>query len=104
MAQIEIKIVKSRKEHVCDFCTGIIKIKTDYERQTNVYDDEIYKWKAHLHCSFLANHYEMYKYCDDYGLTTEDFDEYINEIFNENYSGKYTVEEKAKFLYDKLNK
>lgn len=104
MTQIEIRIVKSRKKHICDFCTGTIEVKKNYERQTNIYDGEIYNWKTHLHCSFIASHYQMYDGCEEYGLTTEDFGEYINEIFDENYSGKYTVEEKSKLLYDKLSK
>lgn len=33
----------ARKEHKCDFCSGVISIGEKYDRQTNVYDGRVYK-------------------------------------------------------------
>ncbi len=72
----------ARKEHICNFCGGVINIGEEYEYQKNKFDNEFYTWKTHLKCSDIANELNMYDDCDE-GLTADDFSEYISEaIYN----------------------
>ena len=44
----------ARKEHKCMFCGGTIKVGEKYERQTNIYDGQIYDWVSHPECTIVA--------------------------------------------------
>jgi hypothetical protein len=71
---------KARKDHICDFCGGIIKKDTIYQRQGIVHEHKLYTWKAHYRCLEICNKLDMFDNCDD-GVTQEDFYEYINEEY-----------------------
>lgn len=72
---------KARKDHNCDFCGGKINIGSKYLKSTIVYDD-IYDWKTHVECEWIAQELDMYKQCEyDEGLTSNDFNEIIREEF-----------------------
>jgi len=70
----------ARKEHRCNYCNGIIQIGEKYNCQTNVYDGDIYTWKAHLRCQDIALELNMFDDCDE-GVTTNDFMEIITEAY-----------------------
>jgi hypothetical protein len=72
---------KARKEHKCCFCFAKIKIGSVYDLQTNIFDGDIYTWKAHKRCSQIAEKLKMYDYADE-GVTSEDFQETIKEEFH----------------------
>lgn len=71
---------KARKEHQCNYCSGIIKKNEVYENQTNVYEGDMYTWKSHLKCSEITSHFNMH---DEYseGLTEDAFRDYITEAY-----------------------
>ena len=70
---------KARKEHRCDFCALPIKKGNTYKRQVAKIDD-VYTWKAHLHCDELAGRLGLYKECCwDEGVTADYFREGVRE-------------------------
>jgi hypothetical protein len=69
---------KAKKEHRCSYCNGIIVKGEIYNRQVNVDGGDMWTWKAHLDCNWIANKLDMFDGCDD-GLNGEQFREYINE-------------------------
>lgn len=75
----------ARKEHRCDFCGGVIAIGDKYERQTNIYDNQIYDWICHSECQAVAHKLDMYNRCDDEGLDCDSFRECINEYVYEHH-------------------
>ncbi|WP_298546754.1 hypothetical protein [uncultured Parabacteroides sp.] len=75
----------SRKEHKCMFCGGTIKVGQKYDRQTNVYDGQIYDWITHEECSTIAHKLDMYDDCDDNGLDDESFLECIKQYVYDNH-------------------
>lgn len=88
---------KARKNHVCDFCLGVIEKGTVYESQTNVYDG-LYVWKSHADCTKIANHLNMFDDCDE-GLTGEDFQEFITtEYCDLNFAFEKSFDKKLEFV------
>lgn len=75
----------ARKEHKCDFCSGVISIGEKYDRQTNVYDGRVYDWVCHRECSSIAYKLDMYDGCDDYGLDGDSFIDQLNNYVYENH-------------------
>lgn len=71
----------ARKEHRCSFCGGVINIGEKYHSSGCVYDNRCYTWKSHMSCSDIADNLRMYDQCDDYGLDSDSFCEYINEAY-----------------------
>lgn len=71
---------KARKNHMCNFCGGIISCGDSYNYQNNVVDGQVYVWKSHTTCQEIAD--SFYKYSDDC-LTEEDFIENVNLILRE---------------------
>jgi len=71
--------VKSRKEHRCNFCNGAIRKNEKYNKSTHVLDGDIYDWKSHKHCYYLAEKLKMYDECEYYGVTMDDFMQSISE-------------------------
>jgi ribosomal protein L24E len=96
---IDSGIRKAIKEHLCDYCGGEIKKGEKYNYQNNKYDGRLYTWKSHVKCEKLASHYNMFDDCGDYGLSGDDFQEYIYYKFSDEFS----FEEKVNLLYDKIN-
>lgn len=75
----------AKKRHVCMFCGGTIEVGQKYDRQTNVYDGDVYDWVSHEECSKVAVELDMYDDCDDNGLGEEQFREYINDYVHVNH-------------------
>lgn len=70
--QICTEMRAARKEHICDYCRMPINRGERYERYTGKYDGEIYVWKSHEACAFLAQ--EVWEYADpDEGMSSDDF-------------------------------
>ncbi len=53
---------KARKEHRCCYCDGIIKKGEIYNWSRHIYDGDIYDWKVHEKCDFIAG--ELWIYID----------------------------------------
>ena len=76
----------ARKEHICELCGCKINKGQKYYRQTNVYDGRIYDWIEHEECLEIASELDMYDECDDEGLSSEVFEEILdNYIHREHY-------------------
>ena len=71
------KEYKAIKTHVCCFCGEKILKGDRYNKSTHKHYGEIYDWKTHLHCDYLADTLNMYDEEDTDGLTGEAFQEYI---------------------------
>lgn len=105
METLEYKERKARKEHKCDYCSGKILVGENYLWSKHVMDGDLYEWKSHSLCNFLVSHYDMYKWCNNDGLTEESFKECINEEFNKEFGDTdecIPVKEKVLMLYDKI--
>lgn len=64
----------ARKPHTCSYCGGTIEKGETYEWAKLAYDGELYEWKNHKKCGFIAR--EIWDYIDPYeGMTEEDFQE-----------------------------
>lgn len=79
MIQLNISYPTARKEHKCMYCYGTINVGDKYERQTNIFDGQIYDWVCHLECQKITGLLNMYDYYNDEGVTTECFQESICE-------------------------
>jgi len=82
ITSLKRKTIKARKKHRCDLCGGFIKKGERYHYESNVYDRDLYEFKAHLHCMGLADDLDMFNKMDDEGLTGEAFSEFIWEEYN----------------------
>lgn len=69
----------ARKEHICQFCGGVIPKGTMYRTQTNIYCGDIYNVKTHLECEEAAQLLDMYYECDDDGLSANDFQAFVED-------------------------
>ena len=74
---------KAKKEHKCDWCGGIIRIKELYDRSFLKNDGAIYVWKNHTRCAEIASKLKKFDDCCCDGLGEEDFREYIKDEFGE---------------------
>lgn len=74
-----IERISERKKHVCNWCGCDIDVGDIYETQTLKYN-EVYVWKNHLKCSDIVRKLRMESV---YGVTFEDFGEYITEEYLE---------------------
>ena len=64
---------KARKEHSCNYCQEIIKKGETYE-WASLKADELYEWKNHKRCGFIAR--ELWSFIDPSdGMTESDFQE-----------------------------
>lgn len=69
----------ARKEHTCDYCGEKILPGQRYEHYTGKFDGEIYVWKAHEACTFVAQ--EIWEYADpDEGMNGDEFNEACCEV------------------------
>lgn len=79
---IDEKIVKARKEHICDYCTEKILSGTKYSDFVGKEDGRLYHFKSHLRCKFIAN--QLYEYIDPWdGLGHDEFVEGCNNFTKE---------------------
>ena len=76
METLDSKIRTARKEHICDYCSGIIHIGEKYDWQKNICDGAIYELKRHLSCCHLVSELDMDS--DGYGVSEDDFKECID--------------------------
>ena len=72
---------KARKNHICNFCAGLIPRGDKYHYQVIVNDGDIYTWKSHLHCDEIANVMDMYDFAYDDGLDAYSFQQYNFSLF-----------------------
>lgn len=64
----------ARKQHTCSYCRGIIEKGKTYEWAKLAYEGELYEWKNHKECGFIAH--QLWQYIGpDEGMTEEDFQE-----------------------------
>ena len=99
----------AKKDHVCQFCGGVIKEGERYNRTTISYDGDVYDWKSHLHCLELTATLDMNQYCEDCGLTEEGFKDAISDYIQDNHLsdfkwGAMSTSERAKAIYDERQK
>jgi hypothetical protein len=103
------KITKAIKHHVCNWCGCKIQKEEKYNNAVYKYDGNIYSWKSHIKCMELVVKLKMEGY---YGITKNDFNEYITEEFRQIWieldidyyeSNKFIIpsfEEQVKFVYE----
>ena len=69
----------ARKEHRCNYCGGIIRPGERYEYSVNKFDGDIYEWKSHEKCTFIAG--EIWDYADpDDGMDSDCFHEACSDV------------------------
>ena len=73
----------AKKKHRCNFCGLPINPGEKYETQFIENCGDAYPWKSHPSCSELASKLDMYRKCDEDGVTESDFFEIVtSEYFN----------------------
>lgn len=74
---------KANKKHECDYCLGDIEKGEFYKVSTLKYDD-VYRWKSHIECEFLAGEFHRSGLFEDHGngMNWEDFSECVEEVHN----------------------
>jgi hypothetical protein len=78
---LQSKNRKARKTHICSYCNGVIEKDEEYRWAKAVHDGELYEWKNHIDCGFVAS--ELWQFIDpDEGMTEEDFTEGCREFCN----------------------
>ncbi len=73
--------VTARKNHKCDYCGLDIKKGEKYEVTTLKNDDGIYDWKNHISCHETATALDMFDFCNEEGLTKEDFTDFVSSKY-----------------------
>lgn len=69
---------KARKPHTCNYCGEVIP-KGEIYNHAKLKADDLYEWKSHERCSFIAS--ELWNYIDpDEGMTESDFQEGCQEF------------------------
>ena len=81
---ISNKKSKARKEHLCSYCEGTIKIGEIYGNSTHKYEGHIYTWKNHLKCQKLAEDLGMFHDLWSDGLDSDEFMYNVQEFLNIN--------------------
>lgn len=72
----------ARKPHICSYCGGLIENGEVYDWEKLACDGEIYEWKSHKKCSYIAS--ELWSYIDpDDGMTAEDFQDGCRDFCQE---------------------
>ncbi len=79
---LEKKERVARKEHTCNYCSDKIEKGERYDWSKLVDGRELYEWKSHLKCAFIAG--ELWDYVDPCnGMTEDDFHCACAEICND---------------------
>lgn len=73
--------IKAIKNHTCDFCFETIEKGTHYLRSVHKLDGQIYDFKCHEDCEYIANKMNMYDDLYDEGLTGDVFQDIINDEY-----------------------
>ena len=98
---------KARKEHACNCCGETIEKGETYRSAFLRDGADVYQWKGHLHCDFIAT--ELWRYIDpDDGMQAEDFQEGCAEFCYafvcpdcEHYKNKECTQDKP-YCLDKI--
>lgn len=80
MEILKNQIQKAKKKHRCDYCNLPIEEGELYEYSAIKNGSDFYTWKAHIDCVKLANKIGMFEEASDDGVTSEDFQESINDF------------------------
>lgn len=81
---IESRIIKARKEHVCDYCSQAIVKGAKYEDFVGKGDEGVFHFKSHMICRFVAQELShKYMITADGGLTKDQFEDAVNAFFEE---------------------
>lgn len=75
----------AKKEHTCMFCGCKIRVGEKYSRDTLVFDGDLYDWVSHIDCHHISSDLDMFENVGDEGLTSEDFNDYIDQYLYDNY-------------------
>lgn len=104
MEVIKDKNVTAKKSHRCMLCGGVIEKGEKYNRQTIVYDGDIYDCICHIHCVSLMSLLDMEDYGD--GINENDFVGYVQDYVKDNHPDwdYKNVAECAKRIYEELKK
>lgn len=94
---------KARKEHTCNYCSGIIEKGEKYNSASMLYDG-FYVWKSHITCQELSGLLNMDDGLDD-GVTQDYFMETIMDEYFERIGkpDKINIPEMAKEVYALVN-
>lgn len=82
MKVLSKKEPKARKEHVCNWCGGVIEVGEVYDCSFNSYCGDVYTWKNHKRCMSIAHKLNMFENCDE-GVNEEDFQTCITQSFTD---------------------
>ena len=88
---VELKITHptAKKKHKCMYCGGTINVGEKYERQTNLYDGQIYDWVAHLECQEVTGLLNMFDHDYGEGVDGETFTECLQEwLYDKHYNNE----------------
>jgi len=89
----------ARKEHQCDWCGGIIHKGEKYYYSFNIWEGYPCVWESHLSCMEIVSALNMFDN-SDYGVTKEDFEEFIKSEYQNIMSDHYAEEYESKgFVY-----
>ena len=80
----------ARKEHICELCGCKINKGQKYYRQINAFDGRIYDWIEHEECREIASKLDMYDECDDEGLSSEVFEEILDDYIHQYHYNDFT--------------
>lgn len=80
MEEISRRESKARKDHICDWCDGEIKIGEIYDSSFHTFCGDAYMWKNHKRCAKVVNKLDMFDESDD-GVNNEDFKAYVTDSF-----------------------
>lgn len=92
MTILHSNIVTARKEHVCDFCGGIIRKGEKYSNLAFVFDGSITSQTTHQHCQEVFG--ELCRHFNECGVTERDPDDMLNEYADD----VLTKEENDEFM------
>jgi hypothetical protein len=104
---IREEIRKANKNHTCDYCLGTIK-KGELYRVDTLKLDDVYRWKSHRECEFIADEFHRSGLFEDHGngMVQEDFEECVEEVHNYFVNPQYvhgqTFQIRLKEVYDFL--
>tara|TARA_R110000772_G_C13310332_1_gene440564 strand:- start:5223 stop:5549 length:327 start_codon:yes stop_codon:yes gene_type:complete len=80
MITVRFKLVKARKEHVCNFCSEKVSVGEHYYNSGHIYEGKAYTWKSHENCSKLLTELNM---DGEEGITQETFMEDVKNKYND---------------------
>ena len=104
MITVRHKLVKARKEHVCNYCSEKVSVGEHYYNSGHIYEGTAYTWKGHVNCSKLLTELNME---GDEGVDQDTFVEYVNNAYYDLIKGELvqarvtTFKERLDFVISK---